>query len=98
VVAAGSASVWAGALIMAIFWAGTVPLMVAAGAGIRAVGGQLAARLPAATAVAMVLVGGLAIAGRMPMVGVVVPHTARVVPTGGGGLPEGDACPSCHGE
>lgn len=98
VVAGGSASLWVGAMIMAIFWAGTLPLLVAAGAGVRALGGRLAARLPMLTALAMVLVGGLAIAGRMPMLGVVVPHTASVVPTGGVVVPEGDASPCCHGE
>jgi len=62
--AAGTGQPWLGGLVMLAFWAGTVPLL--AGVGLAA--GGLVARfrdgLPRVTAVAMILVGLLTVAGR----------------------------------
>lgn len=72
--AAGTGQPWLGALVMLAFWAGTVPLL--AGVGLAA-GGLLVrfrAGLPRVTAVAMILVGLLTVAGRF-----------RVHPAGHGG-------------
>jgi len=44
--AAGTGGAAAGALTMAVFWAGTLPVLVGVGAGLRAIAGPLASRLP----------------------------------------------------
>ncbi len=60
--AAGSAV--GGALVMAAFWAGTVPLMAAVGLGAQRLFGPLRSRLPALTAALLVVIGTLTVAGR----------------------------------
>lgn len=60
--AAGSAA--GGALVMAAFWAGTVPMMAAVGLGAQRLLGPARRRLPAITATALVLLGALTVAGR----------------------------------
>lgn len=55
--AAGTASPALGALTMVAFWVGTVPVLVALGAGLRAITGALGRRLPTLTAAAVVVVG-----------------------------------------
>jgi sulfite exporter TauE/SafE len=57
VTAAGTASPWLGAVAMAVFWLGTLPMMVALGATIRGVTGSLGRRLPALTCVALMGMG-----------------------------------------
>lgn len=44
--AAGTGDAALGALTMAVFWAGTLPILVAVGAGVRAAAGPLGSRLP----------------------------------------------------
>ncbi len=56
-VAAGTASVASGALVMAAFWAGTVPILAVLGAGIAALGAERRRMLAALAGVAMVAVG-----------------------------------------
>jgi hypothetical protein len=65
VTAAGTGSAAAGAGLMAVFWLGTLPPMVGLGLGLRALAGPLGRRLPAVCALAMIVVGLLAVAGRM---------------------------------
>ncbi len=60
--AAGGA--WQGAVVMAAFWTGTVPMMAAVGLGAQRLLGPLRRRVPAVTAVALVVIGLLTIAGR----------------------------------
>ena len=50
---------------MAVFWLGTLPAMVSLGLGVRALAGPLRRHVPAACAVALILVGLFAVAGRM---------------------------------
>jgi hypothetical protein len=58
VVAGGAtADPWTGALTMILFWAGTLPVLVALGIGVQRLAGVLAPRLPVITAIALVLVG-----------------------------------------
>jgi sulfite exporter TauE/SafE len=82
--AAGTGSAAAGALVMAAFWLGTLPVMAAVGLGAQRLGGPLARRLPLASAVAIVAIGLLAIAGKMHAV-VAWPH-----------LSSSHAAPSAH--
>ena len=62
--ATSTASPWWGAASMFVFWTGTLPLMVSAGFGLQRLAGPLRSRLPTLTAVMMVLIGLLTIAGR----------------------------------
>ena len=65
VTAAGTGSAAAGATLMAVFWLGTLPVMVGLGVGLRGLAGPLRRYVPTACAMAMILVGLLAVAGRM---------------------------------
>lgn len=60
---AGSAA--AGAMVMAAFWAGTVPMMVAVGLGAQRLLGPFRRRLPMVTASVLVVLGVLTVAGRL---------------------------------
>lgn len=81
VTAAGTGSAAGGAVAMAAFWAGTLPVLVALGAGVRKLAGPLRVHLPRLAAVAMMLVGGLTLAQR----------TALLLPSA---QSKGHAC--CH--
>jgi sulfite exporter TauE/SafE len=61
--AAGSAV--GGATVMAAFWAGTVPAMLAVGLGVQRLLGPVRRRLPLVTAIAMIVLGLLTVAGRL---------------------------------
>lgn len=54
--AAGTAHPATGALVMAVFWAGTLPIMVTIGGGARMMMGPLAAKLPVFTAILLIVV------------------------------------------
>lgn len=63
--AAGTASpVWGG-ITMAVFWMGTLPVMVSLGAGIQLLTGPLHSKLPVITAGAVVVVGLMTAMGRL---------------------------------
>jgi sulfite exporter TauE/SafE len=64
VTAAGTGSPMLGAATMAVFWAGTLPVMVGLGAGVQAAAGRLRRHMPAITAALLVFLGLLAVAGR----------------------------------
>jgi uncharacterized protein len=66
VAAAGAtASPGWGALVMLAFWAGTVPIMAGLGLTLQMALGPLRRRLPAVTALALVVLGLLTMAGRV---------------------------------
>jgi hypothetical protein len=64
VTAAGTGSAPGGAAVMAAFWAGTVPALLAVGFGIQLVSAPLRRHIPAVTAVLLVALGLFAIVGR----------------------------------
>ncbi len=68
VTAGGSGSPVRGALVMLVFWAGTLPMLLAVGFGARALFGPLRAHLPMLTAAAIVVLGLFSIATRFGMV------------------------------
>jgi sulfite exporter TauE/SafE len=70
--AAGTGSAAGGALVMAAFWAGTVPVLAGLGALAQRAAGPLRARLPVLTAAALVVLGLLTVAGRFQ-----APHAAH---------------------
>jgi sulfite exporter TauE/SafE len=63
-VAAGTGSPLGGVLVMAAFWAGTVPVMAGLGAAAGRLIAPLQRRLPALTASALVLIGLLTVTGK----------------------------------
>ncbi|MES2123848.1 MAG: sulfite exporter TauE/SafE family protein [Gemmatimonadota bacterium] len=65
VVASGSGSPWRGALLMSVFWLGTVPLMLAAAAGLQRLSGAVRARLPLLSATTILLLGSLSLAAHL---------------------------------
>ncbi len=67
-----------GALVMALFWAGTVPAMLAVGVGAQRLIGPLRRRMPTVGALTVLLMGVLAVSGRLSMSAdhQSMPHTA----------------------
>lgn len=65
VVAAGTGSVAGGALAMTAFWAGTVPVLLALGLGLERLAAPVRRHVPTLTACALILVGVIAVAGRL---------------------------------
>jgi sulfite exporter TauE/SafE len=67
VTAAGTASAFTGAIVMAVFWMGTLPMLVALGAGLRSAFGTFAKRIPVISCTALVIVGLYTLVGRMEL-------------------------------
>lgn len=65
VTAAGTGTVPGALVVMATFWAGTLPAMATVGLGLQRLAGPLRPRLPMVTAVVVMLVGALSISGRL---------------------------------
>ena len=63
--AAGTGGALSGAAVMAAFWAGTVPALALVGIGARRLAGPLARRAPAFSATLLVVLGLLALGGRL---------------------------------
>ncbi len=76
--AGGTGSAWRGAAFMALFWAGTVPALVAIATGMRRATGALQRRLPLVSAVVVIAFGVVALSGR---VGARHAHAAPVATT-----------------
>jgi len=66
--AAGTGSALGGGLVMATFWAGTVPALLGLGLGLRAAAGRLRDHLPWIRGATLVLVGLLTLTGRATLV------------------------------
>lgn len=104
VVAAGTAHPLVGAAVMAVFWAGTLPVMVAVGSGVQALAGALGRHAPTVAALAVTIAGLATVVSRsmMPPIG----GAFRVIPAAAGGpgglveqiesLDSGEM-PCCHG-
>lgn len=85
--AAATGSADQGALVMLAFWTGTVPMMVAVGLGAQRLFGRARTRLPAVTAVVLVVLGTLTVAGRFRAPLPALPHTSAEAPSGHHHLP-----------
>lgn len=94
VTAAGTGSALGGAAVMAAFWAGTVPILLALGLGAQVLSIPLRRHIPAITAVILVALGLYAIIGR--------PATALAAMTKHqhvtSGVPSADDPPPCCGD
>lgn len=64
-VSAGTGSAAYGALTMAVFWMGTLPILVGVGAGVRALSGPLAAKLPVLLPLLVIAAGLFTIFSRL---------------------------------
>lgn len=67
IVAAGTGSPWQGAIVMAVFWAGTVPIMAALMLGLNGLGQSVQRRVPVAMASMVIVIGVFTIAFRAPI-------------------------------
>jgi len=65
VVAAGTGNAAEGALVMAVFWVGTVPILVAVGEGVRSLAGAAGRFIPELASIAIIAIGLLSTAGRL---------------------------------
>jgi hypothetical protein len=65
VVAGSTGGALAGAVVMAVFWVGTVPILLAIGVGAARLLGPLARRLPVVSATFVLVLGLLTIAGKL---------------------------------
>jgi hypothetical protein len=84
VTAAGTGSTVGGVAVMAAFWAGTVPVLLALGLGAQIISIPLRRHIPAITAVILVALGLYAIIGRPTTVLAAVQkhqHAAEAVPS-----------------
>jgi sulfite exporter TauE/SafE len=77
ITAAGAGSVGGALLLMTVFWAGTLPMMLVIGAGVRTIAGPLRERLPVISALAIVAVGVFSLTGRVKMDPMMVSMRAR---------------------
>jgi sulfite exporter TauE/SafE len=66
--AAGTGDPISGAMAMAAFWLGTLPVMGVLGVGLQSLFGPMRRHLPMATAILLVIVGVLSLAGRVRQV------------------------------
>jgi sulfite exporter TauE/SafE len=57
VLAAGTGSPWRGMAVMAVFWVGTIPVMLGLGVSLHYLAAPLRKRLPAITAVILIVMG-----------------------------------------
>ena len=77
VTAAATGSASRGALVMLVFWLGTLPVMLAVGIGARRMLGTFGTRMPIVSGAAIIVLGVLSIAGR---IGGVSAHAAHFMP------------------
>jgi uncharacterized protein len=64
VTAGGTGNAAGGALVMAVFWTGTLPVMLAFGEAVRVLSGPLRRHVPAACAVLLMVLGLWTVFGR----------------------------------
>jgi hypothetical protein len=96
VTAAGTGHALQGAAVMAAFWAGTVPALLAVGLGVQLVGAPLRRHVPALTAVLLVGLGLYAILGRPSSVAAAVHRHQQM--HGAPPAPSDAAADCCDGE
>lgn len=70
ITAAGTGHPGWGAATMAVFWTGTLPVMIGLGVGLQTLTGRLRRHLPIATSLLIVAVGLWTMVGRLPLIGV----------------------------
>jgi sulfite exporter TauE/SafE len=94
--AAGTASPWRGGTAMAVFWLGTLPMMVALGATIRGVTGVLGRRLPVATCLALIGMGLFTLVNRARLDPAALAARVSVAAANGQQATAPDKAPCCE--
>ncbi len=89
VIAAGTGTPLFGALLMAAFWAGSVPLLAGVGASFALLGERLRRHLPVASALLLIFIGLASLFGRLN-----VPSLAAA--SAASALGVGTPTPACH--
>ncbi|MGE3164194.1 MAG: sulfite exporter TauE/SafE family protein [Planctomycetota bacterium] len=69
VCAAGTASSWKGVVVMATFWAGTLPILLGLGYGLQLLSLRLRQRIPVLSGAALLVIGLLTLLGRVDALG-----------------------------
>ncbi|MGE3106866.1 MAG: sulfite exporter TauE/SafE family protein [Phycisphaerales bacterium] len=82
ITAAGTGDAAHGAVTMAAFWIGTLPMMVGLGTGLQSLAGPLRRRLPVVMPLLLVAVGVYTVAGRLAMPAMGSGNAAMIVPAG----------------
>jgi len=100
ITAAGTAGPLPGALVMAVFWLGTVPILVAVGLGAQTALMPLRRHAPALTAVLLVVLGVMAIVRRPETSSLILPKITEgaVVTSEQVQQLDADEMPCCDGE
>lgn len=94
ITAAGTGDAVWGGVVMAVFWTGTLPILIGVGAGVRHVTGSLGKALPTVMPLAIIVVALMSIFGRMGL-----PVTLeKVAAATQGPVPEGAANDGDDGE
>lgn len=100
ITAAGTGHPISGALVMAVFWVGTLPVLVAIGAGAQSLAGPVRRLVPALVSILLCAAGVWNLVGRMaaPAIAVVpdLVHSAATVGHVRTMTPKD--CPVCHGD
>jgi sulfite exporter TauE/SafE len=94
VTAAGTSSPAYGAVVMAVFWAGTLPVLATLGVGVQSLLGPLRSRLPVVTAAALVVAGLVTLSGRLSL-DVTALAAAAQQQTVAGQVPDANRLPPC---
>lgn len=93
ITAAGTGAAWSGALAMAVFWVGTLPVLVTLGAGMQGALGVLGRKLPVLTCLLLVGVGVWTLVGRSSLDPLAIANaSSQNNPTT---LPSADDVPAC---
>jgi hypothetical protein len=92
--AGGTGTAAAAMLVMAFFWLGTLPAMLAVGYGLQRVTGRWRTRLPLVTAMAVVVIGALSMFGRLQGPGTADAHAHRAAP--GSPVPDSGSPAAAH--
>ncbi|QDU55753.1 sulfite exporter TauE/SafE family protein [Aeoliella mucimassa] len=93
--AAGTGNPVAGAVVMAVFWAGTLPILVSLGAGVQAAVGILGKRLPLVCATALIAVGLMTLVGRLGLEPEALAHSVEQRQPAGQDAPDPNELPPC---
>lgn len=81
IVAAGTGDPALGAMTMAAFWAGTLPVLVSLGVGLRALTGPLRRHVPLISSLAVMVVGVATVIGRVQLPAMSRESVSKATPT-----------------
>ena len=93
--AAGTGSTLYGAVVMAVFWVGTLPVLVSLGASVQLALGALGKRLPLVCAMALIVVGLTTIAGRFGLEPAALAQAVEASHSVGDAAPDPTQLPAC---